>query len=268
MNVGTFWDHVRTALGLEEPRIAEAVARATQLLIVAAISLWIAARVSERIKRAARSGRLPLDVASLVSRAAALFVLFIGVAIGLAILGIDETAVFAILGATTVVVSLAFQDVGRAFVNGVYILVERPYRIGDRVRIGANEGRVEDVGVRLTHLRGAGGDRIAVPNSLVFASVVENVSLGTVEHQTYTARGIGLPISQIEHAVVEALQGAPHLSHRPPVIEFVEARPDGTDVSVTVGFDHGHRVDDLVLDRLRSLFPEATVSPRPPAAAT
>jgi small-conductance mechanosensitive channel len=266
VDVATFWDQVKHGLGLDEPGIAGAVVVAIQLLVVALATSWIAGLVSGRVRGSARSGRIPKDVASVISRAAALVVVAIGVAIGLALLGFDQTAVVAVVGTATVITSLAFQDVGRAFVNGVYILLERPYRIGDRIRIGTSEGRVEDIGVRLTRLRGEGGHRILVPNSVVLASVVENASSGALERQTYTARGIALPVAEIEGAVVEALRNAPHLGERPPRVGIIEARPDGTDADIFVEHDEGHRVDDQIIDRLRGIFPEATVSTRPPAS--
>ena len=164
-------------------------------------------------------------------------------------------------------ISLALQDVGRSFVNGIYILVERPFRIGDRVRIGAAEGRVEEVGVRLTALRTSAGERIIVPNTVVFSSVIENSSVGALDRQKYSAGGIERPITEIQTAVVDSLRGTPHLSQRSPIVDIIQASPQGTDIEVTVEHDQGYRIDDQVIERLRTLFPEATVTTKTPASA-
>jgi hypothetical protein len=267
VHVAAFWDQVKSALGLDEARAAETVARAIQVLIVVLLTVVIAHWAGAWVRRAAIAGRVYAEVATLVSRAATLTVYAIGGTVVLAILGTSWTAIAAILGAATFGISLALQDVGRGFVNGVYILVERPFRIGDHVRIGTAEGRVEEVGIRLTTLRTAAGDRIVVPNTVVFASVIENSSLGTVDRQKYSALGIERPATEIPGAVIASLQGTPHLSPRTPVVEVMRSSPEGTDIEVTVEHEQGLRIDDLVIERLRSLFPEATVATKNAAGA-
>jgi hypothetical protein len=267
VDVATFWDQVRSALGLDEPQAAETVARTIQVLIIVLLTIGIAHWTGGWVRQAALAGRVYAEVAALVSRATALAVYAIGGTVVLAIVGASWTAIAAVLGAATFGISLALQDVGRGFVNGIYILVERPFRIGDHVRVGAAEGRVEEVGVRLTTLRTAAGDRIIVPNTVVFSSIIENSSVGMVDRQKYSASGIERPASEIEGAVIASLRGTPHLSHQAPVVEVLRSSPDGTDVEVTVEHDLGIRIDDQVIERLRTLFPEATVATKTSAGA-
>jgi small-conductance mechanosensitive channel len=262
-----FWDQVRSALGLDEPRAAETVARAVQVLIVVLLTIGIAHWVGAWVRRAASAGRVYAEVATLLSRATTLAVYAIGGTLILSIVGTSWTAIAAVLGAATFGISLALQDVGRGFVNGVYILVERPFRIGDHVRVGVAEGRVEDVGVRLTTLRTAAGDRIIVPNTVVFSSIIENSSLGSVDRQRYSALGIERPATEIQDAVIASLRDTPHVSHRAPVVQVIRSSPDGTDIEVTVEHDLGLRIDDQVIERLRSLFPEATIATKTSAGA-
>lgn len=260
MDLVGVWEEIRTALGLDGPNAVSTVSRAVQILLVVILTLLIAHWVSASIARAAKAGRLYAEVAALASRAAALGIYALGVTVILAILGANWTAIAAILGAATFGISLALQDVGRSFVNGVYILVERPFRIGDKVRIGDAEGRVEDVGVRLTTLRTLDGERIVVPNTVVFSSTIENATAGTLDRQRFSVRGITRPIADIQTAIVDALRGTPHLSHRAPTVSIVQATPDGADIHVTVEHDQGQQIEGAVIARLRTLFPEATIS--------
>jgi small-conductance mechanosensitive channel len=262
-----FWDQVRSALGLDEPQAAATVARAVQVLIVVLLTSGIAHWVGAWVRRAASAGRVYAEVATLLSRATTLAVYAIGGTVILSIVGTSWTAIAAVLGAATFGISLALQDVGRGFVNGVYILVERPFRIGDHVRVGVAEGRVEEVGVRLTTLRTAAGDRIIVPNTVVFSSIIENSSLGSVDRQKYSAFGIERPATEIQDAVIASLRDTPHVSHRAPVVQVIRSSPDGTDIEVTVEHDLGLRIDDQVIERLRSLFPEATIATKTSAGA-
>jgi small-conductance mechanosensitive channel len=268
VDVAEFWDQVRSVLGLDEPQAGGAVARAIPVVIIVLLTIAIAHWLGSWVRRAALAGRVYAEVAVLVSRATTLAVYAMGGTVVLAIVGASWTAIAAVLGAATFGLSLALQDVGRGFVNGVYILVERPFRIGDHVRVGAAEGRVEDVGVRLTTLRTVAGDRIIVPNTVVFSSIIENSSVGTVDRQTYAVSGIERPVTDIQEAVTASLRGTPHLSHLAPVVEVIRSRPDGTDIAVTVEHDLGVRIDDQVIERLRSLFPEAIVATKTSAGAS
>jgi small-conductance mechanosensitive channel len=266
VDTATFWEEVKSALGLDQPMIAQTVAKAIQILIIALLTIWIAHRVSDHIGRATRSSRKYVEIGALGSRAAGIAVYGIGAAVVLALLGVSWTAIAAILGAATFGISLALQDVGRSFVNGVYLLVERPFRIGDRVRIGDAEGRVEEVGVRLTALRTEAGDRIIVPNTVVFSSVIENATVGRLEREKYAIHGIERPIAEIEPAVVAALAGIPYLAPAKPLVDVLEATPDGTNVEVTVAHEPDHRVQDVVIDRLHATFPETTVTTKSTAS--
>jgi len=267
VDVAEFWDQVRSALGLDEPQAAATVAKFIQAFIVVLLTIGVAHWLGAWVRRAAMTGRVYAEVAVLLSRATALAVYAIGGTVVLATIGASWTAIAAVLGAATFGISLALQDVGRGFVNGVYILVERPFRIGDHVRVGAAEGRVEEVGVRLTTLRTAAGERIIVPNTVVFSSIIENASAGKVDRQTYVASGIERPVTEIQGAIIASLRGTPHLSQLAPVIKVIRSRPEGTDIEVTVEHDLGARIDDQVIERLRSLFPEATVATKSAAGA-
>jgi small-conductance mechanosensitive channel len=268
VDFATFWDQVTTALGLNEPRAAETVATVIQVLIVVLLTIGVAHWTGGWVRRAAIAGRLYAEVAVLVSRAAALAVFAIGGTVVLAMVGASWTAIAAVLGAATFGISLALQDVGRSFVNGVYILVERPFRIGDYVRVGVVEGRVEDVGVRLTTLRTAAGERIIVPNTVVFSSIIENSSVGMVDRHKFLASGVERPVAEIQDAVIASLRGTPHLAPQAPVVEVIRSSPDGTDIEVTVQQDIGIRIDDQVIERLRSLFPEATIATKTSAGTS
>ena len=260
VDTATVVEELKTLLGLQGQQTGTLLVKAMQILVVVLFTAWLAQWVSASAKRGAKMGRIRAEVAALASRAAALGICALGATIVLAILGASWTAIAALLGAATFGISLALQDVGRSFVNGVYILVERPFRIGDRIRVGETEGRVEDVGVRLTILHSDSGERIIVPNTVIFSSTLENMSVGNVDRQVFRMTGVDGATADIAQAGVETLRGAPHLSHKPPIITIAEASPGGSTVVVTVEHDLGHRVDSVVIDRLRARFPDATVS--------
>src|SRR4030081_1335722 len=61
---------------------------------------------------------------------------------------------FSVVG---IVIALSLQDILRNFFAGVWVLVERPFRIGDTIDIDGYIGLVEEISFRTTQLRTADG---------------------------------------------------------------------------------------------------------------
>jgi small conductance mechanosensitive channel len=92
----------------------------------------------------------------------------------LGILGAPPATLVTILGAFGLAFSLAVQDILKNFFSGIYLLLERPFRVGDTIKVKDQQGLVEHIGVRTTTLRTAENVRVLVPNAIVFAEVVSN----------------------------------------------------------------------------------------------
>jgi small-conductance mechanosensitive channel len=101
-------------------------------------------------------------------------VLLIGLLMALGAFGIAWTTVVALAGVFGLAASLALQDVLKNFVAGVYLLVERPFRVGEEIKVREYVGRVETIDVRTTAIRTADGDLAMVPNAILFAEIILN----------------------------------------------------------------------------------------------
>lgn len=93
-------------------------------------------------------------------------------------LGINLTAVWTTLGVGSVAVALALQDTLTNFFAGLYILADRPLRLGDFVKLDSGqEGFVIHVGWRSTKLRTLKNNVVVLPNSTLSKAIVTNYSL-------------------------------------------------------------------------------------------
>ena len=122
-----------------------------------------------------------LLVSFLISIVIALAIVMLSLAIGrfaraatLRALGVPWPTVVALAGVLGLAASLALQDVLKNFVAGVYLLVERPFRIGESIKVKEFSGSVETIDVRTTVLRTPEGDAIMVPNAILFAEIILN----------------------------------------------------------------------------------------------
>ncbi|MCS6802340.1 MAG: mechanosensitive ion channel [Chloroflexota bacterium] len=149
------------------------VVRVVQILIVALI-LWIIAARLRRALSQALAGRLEDHTAFLLDRAVVLLVWTTIGAVALAIFGVDLTALAAGVGIATLAFTVAMQDVLRNFIAGVYLLIEQPFRIGQRIKVKEFEGAVQSVSVRVTILRCDDGAQVVVPNAVLFSEAIVN----------------------------------------------------------------------------------------------
>ncbi len=78
---------------------------------------------------------------------------------------------FSILG---LVVGLSLQDILKNFFAGIWILVERPFRIGDTIQTDGHTGVVEHIAFRTTMLRTVDGRQIVLPNNTLLTTPVVN----------------------------------------------------------------------------------------------
>ncbi|HEU0168992.1 MAG TPA: mechanosensitive ion channel domain-containing protein, partial [Chloroflexota bacterium] len=85
------------------------------------------------------------------------------------------------LGAMSLAITFAVQDVLKNLVAGLYLLWEHPFEIGDAIKVKDVTGSVEDIQIRTTILRAENGQLIVVPNGVLFTEIVINRRLEKVE---------------------------------------------------------------------------------------
>src|SRR5581483_9354518 len=139
-----------------------------------------------RLQRRVEKSRLAVRGAGEVGRLTALFdvlhymaaavVVGVGVMSTLAVLGVDAGALLASAGVLGFAVGFGAQTMVKDLLNGLFLLAEGQYTIGDEITIGGVTGTVERVTLRTTTLRATNGDVHIVPSGDV--RLVTNKSKG------------------------------------------------------------------------------------------
>jgi small-conductance mechanosensitive channel len=145
-----------------------------QAALVLIVSFVGARLVLNWIGRAMRRARVDLGTQILVKRALLVGWVIATLLVVLGILGVNPTGLVAVAGVVSLAFSLAIQDILKNFFSGVYLLLERPFRVGDTIRVKEQLGVVENIGVRTTLLRTTDNVQVLVPNAMVFGEVVTN----------------------------------------------------------------------------------------------
>jgi small-conductance mechanosensitive channel len=136
---------------------------------------WQLARLARHsFERSMARTAADASLSILVGRIIYLIVIGLGALTALDVLGVPLSSVVATLGIVGIAVSLAMQDILKSFFAGLYLLFERPFRIGDEIQLKDFVGRVEHINYRTTVILTAEGVRVLIPNATLMSEVVLN----------------------------------------------------------------------------------------------
>ena len=91
-------------------------------------------------------------------------------------LGLDITSILASVSVVGLALGLAAQDTVSNFFGAIVVFVDKPFRIGDRIRLDAVDGTVETIGLRSTRVRNLDGHLVTIPNKTMGNATITNIS--------------------------------------------------------------------------------------------
>jgi len=151
--------------------------RTVWALVVVLVALLLARAMRRITMRALARNRAQANVTILLGNLAQVAVITVGALVVLAIytrgaFGWILTS-FSVLG---IVLGLSLQDILKNFLAGIWVLVERPFLIGDAIEVAGSTGLVEEISFRTTMLRTPDGRQVIVPNGTFMTSLVINLT--------------------------------------------------------------------------------------------
>ena len=167
------------------------------------------------------------------------------------------------------------QSLFKNLISGVLVLIERPFRLGDVIEVGALRGQVVDIDLRTSVVRDADGADTLIPNSVLMEENVKNVTFRTrVQRQSLAVVVDG---DSDPRAVADAMRAAAgrhgQLCEDPePTVMLEEFADNGLRfaliywIELVPGMDRRRIASDLRLMVLGA-FAEAGVKMAPPPKA-
>lgn len=172
--------------------------------------------------------------AGLVQRLVQWLTMLAGLVMALDLLGATAMA-GAVLGSAGViglVAGFAFKDIAENYVAGILLSLRRPFNPGELLRIEQYEGKVASLTARSTILVTLDGNRLSLPNALVFKSVVLNYTRNPGRRFEFsTAIDGSISIKAARQVGMAALSATPGVLSDPPP-SWTAEDDDGTTVRV------------------------------------
>ncbi len=165
---------------------------------------------------------------------------------------VDLTGLFAALGVTSLVVSLALQDTLSGLASGFLLLSDRPFQPGDWIEVDDIEGTVVDTNWRSSRIQDRNGDLIVVPNSTLAGATLVNFDQPGGLHRVVVSLQVAYsnpPSNAIDMllATARAVEGV--LEDPPPQVRVVQIDDP------LMGYDVQMWIDDYTISpRVKSDF--------------
>jgi len=181
------------------------------LIIVACLSVYRLVDVLSAIleRRAAETeNRFDDLLVPLIRKSLKIFIVILGIVLISQAFNQDLTGLLAGLGIGGLALALAAQDtIGNLF-GSLTVLLDRPFHVGDWVKIGDVEGTVEEVGFRSTRVRTFYNSLISLPNSHLTSAAVDN--LGLRQYRRWSTR-LGLAYDTLPEKIDAFCEGVREL---------------------------------------------------------
>jgi len=176
------------------------------------------------------------------------FVLWIiGTAMVLVIFAPSRETLLAVLASVGIALGLGAQDLVKNLIGGLVILIDRPYQLGDRVKIGDAYGEIDHIGLRSTKLTTPDDTRVTIPNSEVLTGKAWNSNSGVPDCQVVTDLFVPHDTNPTEVIEIgaEAAYSSPYVLLSKPVVVLLQDHfQDGPYMTVRVkSYVYDHRFE-------------------------
>ncbi len=104
------------------------------------------------------------------------FCLAIVAIVALGTAGVGNGTLAAAFGGIGLAIGLGLKDNIGNVASGIFILIFRPFQVGDYIQVGTNQGTVTEISIMYTMLSTLGNQRIVLPNSSLTSTVIKNFS--------------------------------------------------------------------------------------------
>lgn len=186
------------------------------------IGRWIATRLVTLMKAALTRAKVDKTLVSFLGNVANIGLLILVIIAALGKLGIPTTSVTALIGGAGLAVALSLKDQLSNFAAGALIILFRPFKVGDFIRVNGFEGIVREIKMVQTSLSTPDNEEIILPNSVVMSnSIVNRSSLSLCRAQVVVGVDYACDLKVAKDAVLRAATEHPlcvQTKERPAVV--------------------------------------------------
>jgi small conductance mechanosensitive channel len=229
-------------------------------LLILLVALVLARLAKRWIVRLLTRTTANTNVAALVGNLVQIGVIVIGIVTALPVVGVQWASLVAVVGAAGLAISLSVQDLLKNVVAGIYILMEQPFRIGDRISVKEVTGVVQGIELRTTLLRTDEHLQVVVPNNTVLNEIITNRSTNSLVRATVQMRIKHTGTADIHNRIKELVAEIEGVAPTPTPEVTLESSFNGVEKhKINFWVPTGKKVEltSALVQALQTAFPDA-----------
>jgi small conductance mechanosensitive channel len=154
--------------------------------------------------------------------------------------GVQTTSLIALLGAAGLAVGLALQGTLSNVASGVMLLVLRPFRVFEKIKVADATGTVREIGLFRTEIVTDDGNFVSIPNATIFSGTIINVSRERNRRTNFTVEiDRAENIDEVQKTILECLARDKRILEKPaPTVEVETLGPISTTLTVQVWLEN------------------------------
>lgn len=161
---------------------ASAILTAFGLKILGAIALWLIGQwainlIIKLLRRGFKSQHLDLTLINYLVNIIGVTLRIILVIAILSLFGVETTSFAALLAAAGVAIGAAWGGLLANFAAGAFLIIFRPFKLGDFITAGGVTGTVTEIGIFITTINTPDNVVTMVGNNKIFADNIQNYSI-------------------------------------------------------------------------------------------
>ena len=213
---------------LSEPmlRISEAKISVISILIsllVILASVRVAKMLGQLVNSALKKRGVDSGVRDSLEKFVRYGTIALGVLFSLDNLGVSFNSLAALGAVLMVGIGFGLQNITQNFISGIILLIERPVKVGDIVKVGSSTGRIVDIRVRSTLIQTRDDITIIVPNSRFVSEEVINDSYTGQKIRQHVRVGVayGSDVPKVKSILLKVASAHPKVMADPkPIVVF------------------------------------------------
>lgn len=191
-------------------------------------SLLLSKLLAINVRRSLKE-RIAREHLELIVKVLSYVIIIIAVIWALPHIGVEPSGLMVAGGIVGLAIGFASQSIVGNLVSGLFLIMERPVKIGDTVEIDGITGVVEDIRIISTTLRTFDGLYVRIPNETVFTSNITNYVAHAARRFEYT---VGIRYSDDAEKAIQIILGTiekhPLALKNPPPQVFVDELGDNS----------------------------------------
>ncbi|MGK3961994.1 mechanosensitive ion channel family protein [Sorangium sp. So ce118] len=161
--------------------------------IVGALLVWVIGRVIIRgvlsvMQRSAALKKLDATLAHYLESATSVLLNILLIIAVLSVFGVETTTFASLLAAVGIAIGMAWSGLLSNLAAGIFMILLRPFKVGDAVTAGGVTGNVQSIGLFATTLDTPDNVRTIVGNSKIFSDTIQNFSTNPFRRVDCTAQ--------------------------------------------------------------------------------